>query len=377
MIYYGISTVSHVTYGVGEIYDATGALRKECWDESDNQLPGIAGRTYLKFTNVLPYEVSSNRYGIRLEARKNCMYDSDWIILAGVQIRNTGTRANIAPHCPSLVSPTNNATGIGLTPTLQATAFTDPDTGDTHANSQWQVDNNSTFASPEWNSGDTNAASTSATIPAGALAGSTKYYWRVRYEDSAGNWSPYSSSFSLTTASGNVAPTNIALSSTNVLENMDAGAKVGHFTTQDPDAGNTFTYTLVSGTGSGDNDSFIISGSNLLTAVIFSYEVKSNYSIRVQSADQGGLSTQKVFAINVVDVDETPVFYAPTEPTNGNMVIRWSSVTNKLYTVHHSTNLLTGYSVLQSNIPATPAINSYTQSVLTVRQKFWKITTDP
>ena len=179
-----------------------------------------------------------------------------------------------------------------------------------------------------------------------------------------------------TVSGGNQQPTNIVLSTTNIAENLPIGTKVGHFTTQDPDVGNTFTYTLVAGTGSGDNGSFTISGSNLVTAAMFNYEVKSNYSIRVQAADQGSLSTQKVFAVRVTDVDETPVFYGPSEPTNGNLVLRWSSTTNKLYTIHHSTNLLTGFSVLQSNIPATPSINSYTQSVLTVPQKFWKITTD-
>ncbi len=175
----------------------------------------------------------------------------------------------------------------------------------------------------------------------------------------------------------NVAPTNIIISSTNIAENSSIGTKVGHFTTQDPDAGNTFVYALTNGTGGTDNGSFTISGSNLLTAAMFNYEIKSNYSIRIQSTDQGLLFTQKVFAINVVDVDEIPVFYGPTEPTNGNMVLRWSSVTTHLYTVYYSTNLLAGFLVLQSNIPATPVINSYTQSVLTVPQKFWKITTDP
>ena len=109
---------------------------------------------------------------------------------------------------------------------------------------------------------------------------------------------------------------------------------------------------------------------------MFNYEVKNDYSIRVQSADQGGLSTQAVFAIRVTDIDETPVFYGLSEPTNGNIVLRWSSTTNKLYTVHYSTNLLSGFSVLQSNIPATPAVNSYTDSVPALPRKFWKITTD-
>ena len=175
----------------------------------------------------------------------------------------------------------------------------------------------------------------------------------------------------------NNSPTNLLISSIVVDENLPIGTTVGSFSTQDPDASNTFTYTLVAGSGSTDNGAFAISGSNLLTAAIFNYEVKSNYSIRIQTVDQGGLSTQKVFAIMVSDIDEASVFYGPSEPTNGNVILRWSSTTNKLYTVHYSTNLLTGFSVLQSNIPATPAVNSYTDTVLTVPRKFWKITTDP
>jgi len=59
------------------------------------------------------------------------------------------------------------------------------------------------------------------------------------------------------------------------------------------------------------------------------------------------------------------------------MVIRWGSIINKKYTVHYSTNLLSGFTPLQSNIPGTPAINSYTDSLIMVTQKYWKVTTDP
>lgn len=173
----------------------------------------------------------------------------------------------------------------------------------------------------------------------------------------------------------NQPPTNIVLSNTNVPENLAIGTTVGAFSTQDPDAGNTFVYALTNGAGGTDNGSFTISGSNLQTAASFNYEVKSNYSILVQSTDQGLLFTQKVFAITVSDVNETPTFVGLTAPTNGNMVLRWSSVTNHLYTIHSSTNLLTGFSVLQSNITATPSINSYTDSVQTIPSKFWKIST--
>jgi hypothetical protein len=59
------------------------------------------------------------------------------------------------------------------------------------------------------------------------------------------------------------------------------------------------------------------------------------------------------------------------------MVLRWSSVTNHFYTIHVSTNLMEGFSVLRSNISAMPLINVYTDSVQGVPVKFWKITTEP
>ncbi|MFH0879057.1 MAG: IPT/TIG domain-containing protein [Lentisphaerota bacterium] len=175
----------------------------------------------------------------------------------------------------------------------------------------------------------------------------------------------------------NHAPTNILLSGAHVAENLPVGTKVGHFTTQDPDAGNTFVYMLTNGTGGADNSSFTINDSNLLTAAVFNYEVKSNYSIRVQSADQDGLRTQKVFSIFVTNIEETPVMGRFDAPEGSNIVLRWSSITNHLYAVHFSTNLLTGFSVLREGIIATPVVNSFTDSVLGLPQKYWKITTDP
>lgn len=104
----------------------------------------------------------------------------------------------------------------------------------------------------------------------------------------------------------NASPSNISLSKTTIPENQSVGTEVGTFSTTDPDAGNTFTYQLVSGTGSTDNASFTISGNRLLTSVVFDYETKTNYSIRVRSTDQGGLYTEKTFTISVTDAFEDP-----------------------------------------------------------------------
>src|SRR5207245_1167797 len=77
--------------------------------------------------------------------------------------------------------------------------------------------------------------------------------------------------------------------------------------TTDPDAGDTFTYSLVGGTGATDNASFTIAGNQLKTAASFDFEAKSSYSIRARTTDAGGLFFEKVFTIGVTNVNEAPV----------------------------------------------------------------------
>lgn len=112
-----------------------------------------------------------------------------------------------APATPTLASPANGTTTVSLTPTLQASAFSDQD-GDSHANSQWQVDNENSFASPEWDSGESYSAGTQTTVPANKLSENTSYYWRVRYKDSQGTWSEWSSACSFTTIQNSSTPPN-------------------------------------------------------------------------------------------------------------------------------------------------------------------------
>ena len=113
--------------------------------------------------------------------------------------------------------------------------------------------------------------------------------------------------FNILVSDVNEAPTNIALAGASIEENRPSGSSLGAFTTTDPDAANTHTYALVAGTGDSDNSSFTIDASgNLLTAASFNYEAKNSYSIRVRTTDQGSLSTEKVFTVSVLDVNEAP-----------------------------------------------------------------------
>jgi VCBS repeat-containing protein len=123
----------------------------------------------------------------------------------------------------------------------------------------------------------------------------------------------------------NDAPTGLALSATTVAENAAVGTAVGTLSTTDADAGDTFTYTLVSGPGSTDNASFTIDGSTLKTAASFNFEGKKTYAVRVRTTDAGGRTTDKKFTITVTNVNEAPIVSAPvsftvTEDVKGNLV---------------------------------------------------------
>jgi hypothetical protein len=122
---------------------------------------------------------------------------------------------------------------------------------------------------------------------------------RVRTTDGDGFW--YEEAFTVTVTDANDPPTDLALSPSSVLENEPSGTTVGSFTTTDQDAGETFTYTLVTGTGDADNGSFTISGDELLTADSFDFETKASYAIRVRTTDGGGLWYEEAFTVAVIN----------------------------------------------------------------------------
>jgi len=102
------------------------------------------------------------------------------------------------------------------------------------------------------------------------------------------------------------APTDIHLSNDNLAENQPVGTLVGNLTSSDPDAGETFTYTLVVGDGDEGNASFQVVNDQLLSIVVFDYETRSSYSIRVRSTDSDGNYREEIFTIQVSNVNEKP-----------------------------------------------------------------------
>jgi len=97
------------------------------------------------------------------------------------------------PGQPSNSSPANGELVNTLTPALSSSAFSDPDTGDAHAFSQWQLSGKQGDYSTPIHSSEETTQLISFTTPSGKLTDGTIYYWHVRYKDALGVWSAYSS----------------------------------------------------------------------------------------------------------------------------------------------------------------------------------------
>ncbi|NBX18952.1 MAG: tandem-95 repeat protein, partial [Proteobacteria bacterium] len=118
--------------------------------------------------------------------------------------------------------------------------------------------------------------------------------------DSAG--SSFPKAFTVQVINANETPTDISLSTLQINENTPLNTQFATITTSDPDAGNTFTYTL-SGT---DAAHFQIAGNKLINKTVFDFETKTSYNISIKTQDQGGLEFTKAFTIAVVNLNETP-----------------------------------------------------------------------
>jgi alpha-tubulin suppressor-like RCC1 family protein len=105
---------------------------------------------------------------------------------------------------------------------------------------------------------------------------------------------------------GYKAPMAIGLSNKSIAENGATNAIIGRLSAFDLDPNETFTYSLVTGSGSADNAAFVIVGSDLVIKSAANYEVKSSYFVRIRSTDSHGLSTEQAFTISITNVNEAP-----------------------------------------------------------------------
>ena len=114
----------------------------------------------------------------------------------------------------------------------------------------------------------------------------TSHNVQVRVTDSAGN--TYTKTVTIGVSNVNEAPTNVAVSNATIAENAANGAVVGALSPTDPDAGETFTYTLTDNAGG----RFAVNGSNIVVAngSLLNFEAATSHNVQVKVTDSGGNS---------------------------------------------------------------------------------------
>ncbi|MDQ3145887.1 MAG: cadherin domain-containing protein [Actinomycetota bacterium] len=175
---------------------------------------------------------------------------------------------------------------------------TDPDSGDNHTYSLFSGAGDADNGAFEI---DGSTLKTKAPLD---FEQKPSYSIRVKTDD--GNGGTFEKTFTIDVEDANDAPTDIALSRSDIDENKPAESEVGSLSSTDQDAGDTHTYSLVPGQGSGDNSSFQIDGSKLETKASFNFEQKASYSIRVKTDDGNGGTFEKTFTIDVEDANDAP-----------------------------------------------------------------------
>lgn len=105
-------------------------------------------------------------------------------------------------------------------------------------------------------------------------------------------------------------PSDIELSNNSINENEDTsdGYLIGQFTAVDLDLpSDSHSFELVTGEGDTDNGSFDINGNDLKTFNNFDYETQQTFSIRVRTTDAENQTFEKVFTIDVINVNDISV----------------------------------------------------------------------
>jgi hypothetical protein len=239
------------------------------------------------------YDTSGNAEGVQVVGEYAYVADNE----GGLKIINVSEFTNQAPTSITLSNSTV-AENKAINTVVGSFTTTDPDTGDTFTYSlvtSTGATDNSLFTITG------NQLKTNAVFDF-----ETKNSYSIRVKTTDQGELSFEKQLTIGVSNVNETPTNLTLSTSTVTENKTVGTVVGNFITTDLDPGNTFTYSLVTGTGATDNSLFTITGNQLKTNAVFDFETKNSYSIRVKTTDQGGLSFEKQLTIGVSNVNETP-----------------------------------------------------------------------
>lgn len=127
---------------------------------------------------------------------------------------------------------------------------------------------------------------------------------RVTATDSGGLTA--SSTFTLDVTAVNDAPTDIALSGANVVENAAAGTVVGTATATDRDNGDTLRFSLANDAGGRFAIDAVTGAVTVATGAVLDFEAAASHGIVIRVTDAAGASYDESFTITVGNANEAP-----------------------------------------------------------------------
>ncbi|MFK7951911.1 MAG: Ig-like domain-containing protein, partial [Ekhidna sp.] len=252
--------------------------------DTDNALFNRSGRDI--FLNGMADFETKKTYSIRVEADDQGALVEKILLIQVNDVNESPTLVNVS----TTTIQENNVVGQ----VVAVLSTDDPDEGDTFtyffasAEPEFTIDGNLIKANESFNF---------ERVPP------INYNVTIRSRDAGFQFSP-DRMISFVITNQNEAPTDVSLSSSSIFENNAAGSLVGTASTTDEDAGDTFTYSVVSGFG--DDDKFEFLGNQLQSTELFNHEERSSYSIRIQTEDAAGAQFVKDYTISISDAAEVP-----------------------------------------------------------------------
>jgi len=117
----------------------------------------------------------------------------------GVRYENTAiAEPNTPPDAPDLVSPVDADNNVPLSPMLVTDTFSDPDPGDIHLLTTWQISDLPNFSNILFEA-TSGIFLTTVEVPQLLLEPGVTYYWRARFFDGAASPSEWSETFTFDT----------------------------------------------------------------------------------------------------------------------------------------------------------------------------------
>lgn len=134
----------------------------------------------------------------------------------------------------------------------------------------------------------------------------SEYAFYTQAEDFAGNKEELKEKAEFTIRT-NMAPTDLFLSAETFQDDIAVDGFIGELSSEDTGGDNqAFVYALAEGDGAIHNDLFRIEDNRLLAGTTFRCATETEYKIRIQTTDVGGLSFSKAFTLKMERVLTKP-----------------------------------------------------------------------